>query len=317
MNSRIRYFLAVAEARHFGHAAEKLHMRQPPLSQQIRLLERELGIELFTRTTRRVELTEAGRVLYEGAKRALDQLDEAILHARRVQQGEAGLLRVAFVSTAASQLLSPVLRAFRERHPQATIELFHLTSAQQARAFDARTIDAGLLRAPPQGEIEVEVIDREPLFVALPETHPLARRKSIGMPSLRKVPFVMWDQQQTAGIAQTILGLCTRYGFEPAIALEVTSPPAMLSLVAGGVGIAIVPQSAMQLRPQAVAFRPLQERNAYSTMLLAWRRDNTPALLPRFVSLVREVCHTEANARKKRSGLGQTSNRQRVTIGQG
>jgi len=171
MNNRIRYFVAVAEARHFARAAEKLHMSQPPLSQQIQLLEKQLGIQLLTRTTRRVELTEAGQILYEGAKRALDQLDQAILHAQRAQRGEAGLLRVGFVSTAAFQLLSEVLRAFRRRYPQATLELFHLTSAQQAAAFEARTIDVGFLREPPPGgDIEVEVIDREPLFVALPAT---------------------------------------------------------------------------------------------------------------------------------------------------
>lgn len=299
MNSRIRYFVAVAEARHFGRAAEKLHMSQPPLSQQIQLLEKELGIQLFMRTTRRVELTEAGQILYEGAKRALDQLDQAILHAQRAQRGEAGLLRVGFVSTAAFQLLSEVLRAFRRRYPQATLELFHLTSAQQAAAFESRTIDVGFLRAPPGGDIEVEVIDRERLLAALPATHPLAKRKSISVPSLRDQPFVMWDRQQTAGIAQTILDLCTRHGFRPTIALEVTNPPAMLSLVAGGVGVAIVPISAMHLRPEAVAFRPLDDKNAYSPMAVAWRSDNSRELVSRFVALVREICHSNARARGK------------------
>ncbi len=274
-------------------------MSQPPLSQQIQLLEKELGVQLLIRTTRRVELTEAGRTLYEGAKRALDQLDQAILHAQRVQRGEAGLLRVGFVSTAAFRLLSDVLRAFRERHPQATLELFHLTSAQQATAFEARTIDVGFLRAPPGGDIEVEVIDRERLLVALPATHPLAKRKSISVRALRDQPFVMWDRQQTAGIAQTILDLCTRHGFHPKIALEVTNPPAMLSLVAGGVGVAIVPISATHLRPEAVAFRPLDDKNAYSPMALAWRSDNSRELVPRFVALVREICRCNAKARRK------------------
>ena len=298
MNNRIRYFVAVAEARHFARAAEKLHMSQPPLSQQIQLLEKQLGIQLLTRTTRRVELTEAGQILYEGAKRALDQLDQAILHAQRAQRGEAGLLRVGFVSTAAFQLLSEVLRAFRRRYPQATLELFHLTSAQQAAAFEARTIDVGFLREPPPGgDIEVEVIDREPLFVALPATHALAKRKSISVRALRNEPFVMWDRHQTPGIAQTILELCARHGFHPNIALEVTNPPAMLSLVAGGVGVAIVPVSAMRLRPEAVMFRPLDDRTAYSPMALAWRSDNTRELLPHFVALVREVCESNTKAR--------------------
>ena len=298
-SSRVRYFVAVAEERHFGRAAEKLHMSQPPLSQQIQLLEKELGTQLLTRTTRRVELTEAGQILYAGAKRALDQLDQAILHAQRVQQGEAGLLRVGFVSTAAFQLLSDVLRAFRQRYPQATLELFHLTSAQQAAAFEARTIDVGFLRDPPGGNVQVEVMDKDPLIVALPVKHPLAKRKSISMRALKDEPFVMWDRQQTAGIARTILDLCARQGFQPTIALEVTNPPAMLSLVASGVGVAIVPLSAMHLRPEAIALRPLDDRNAYSPMALAWRRDNTRQLLPRFVALVREICDRDAKARTK------------------
>ena len=301
ISSRIRYFVAVAEERHFGRAAEKLHMSQPPLSQQIQLLEKELGAQLLTRTTRRVELTEAGEILYHGAKRALDQLEQAILHAQRVQRGEAGLLRVGFVSTAAFRLLSDVLSAFRQRYPQATLELFHLTSAQQAAAFDARTIDVGFLREPPGGDVEAEVIDKDPLVVALPATHALAKRASIPARALKDQPFVMWDRQQTVGIAQTILDLCTRSGFHPIIALEVTNPPAMLSLVAGGVGIAIVPLSAMYLRPEDVVFRPLVDRNAYSPMALAWRRDNTRELLPRFIALVREMCAGNTKARTKRA----------------
>jgi DNA-binding transcriptional LysR family regulator len=298
ISSRIRYFVAVAEERHFGRAAEKLHMSQPPLSQQIQLLEKELGTQLLTRTTRRVELTEAGVILYEGAKRALDQLEQAILHAQRVQRGEAGLLRVGFVSTAAFQLLSDVLRAFRQRYPQATLELFHLTSAQQAAAFEARTIDVGFLREPPGGNVMVEVIDKDPLVVALPVTHPLAKRTSVPMRALKDQPFVMWDRQQTAGIAQTILDLCTRHGFHPIIALEVTNPPAMLSLVAGGVGIAIVPLSATHLRSEAVVFRPVDDKNAYSPMALAWRNDNTRELLPRFIALVREICRKSTRVRR-------------------
>jgi len=296
LHPRLRYFLAVAEARHFGRAAEHLGIKQPPLSQQIRLLERELGLRLFHRSTRRVDLTEAGNIVYEAATRADAQIAEAITHARRVEAGEAGLLRVGFVSTTASGLLSRVLRAFRERYPQARLELFHLTSAQQAAAFESRSIDVGFLRAPPAGDIEIEVIEREPLWVALPEQHRLARRKSLAVSLLEREPFVMWDRQQTAGIAQTILGLCARHGFQPAIALEVTNPPAMLSLIADGIGIGIVPASAMRLRPDGVVFRPLRDKHADSPVALAWRRGDTPELLPRFVELVREVCSTNEDS---------------------
>lgn len=301
ISKRIQYFVSVAEERHFGRAAEKLHMSQPPLSQQIQLLEKDLGTQLLTRTTRRVELTEAGEILYEGAKRAMDQLKQAILQAQRVQRGEAGLLRVGFVSTAAFQLLSDVLRAFRQRYPHATLELSHLTSAQQAAAFEARTLDVGFLRDPPGSDIEVEVIDKEPLVVALPIAHPLARRTSIPVRALKDQTFVIWDRQQTAGIAQTILELCKRHGFHPIIALEVTNPPAMLSLVGGGVGVAIVPLSATHLRPLGVVFRPLNDKNAYSPMALAWRSDSRRELLPGFIALVREICERNTKRRRNRT----------------
>ena len=313
INKRIQYFVSVAEARHFGRAAEKLHMSQPPLSQQIQLLEKELGTQLLTRTTRRVELTEAGEILYEGAKRAMDQLEQAILQAQRVQRGEAGLLRVGFVSTAAFQLLSDVLRAFRQSYPHATLELFHLTSAQQAAAFEARTIDVGFLREPPGSDVEVEVIDEEPLVVALPVGHPLAKRTSISVQALKDEPFVIWDRQQTAGIAQTILELCARHGFRPVIALEVTNPPAMLSLVGGGVGVAIVPLSATHLRPLGVAFRPLNDKNAYSAMALAWRSDTRRELLPGFIALVRGICEQNSKVRKNRRGALQAPDARRAS----
>lgn len=290
MNSRIRYFVAVAEEQHFGRAAQKLHMSQPPLSQQIQLLEKELGVKLLTRTTRRVELTEAGRALYDGARRALDQLDQAVLRAQRVQRGEAGLLRVGFVTTAAFQLLSDVLREFRAQYPEATLELFHLTSLEQAAAFEAHTIDIGFLRDPPKIDTEFEIINRERLMVALPEAHPLAKQKIVRVRALKDEPFVMWHRQQSPGMSQTTLDLCSRHGFHPKIALEVTNPHAMFSLVAGGVGVAIVPTSRRSAKPDAVVFRPLDDKNAYSAMGLAWRKDNSLVLLPHFVALAREIC---------------------------
>lgn len=309
MNSRIRYFVALAEECHYGRAAERLRMSQPPLSQQIRLLETELGMQLLTRTTRRVELTEAGRVLYEGAKRALDQLDRSILLAQRVQRGEAGVLRIGFVSTAAFELLSRVLRGFRLRHPEATTELFHLTSAQQAAAFEARTIDVGFLREPPAGDVEVEVIDRERLFAVLPARHPLARHRSVSVRALRDEPFVMWDRQQTPGIAHTILELCARHGFQPKIALEVTNPPALLSLVAGGVGVSIVPVSARRLRPEKTVFRPIDDVDAFSPMSVAWRSDNANALVNRFIETVHEVCRGRSKALATATGERHTRRR--------
>ncbi len=294
---RIKYFLAVAEEQHFGRAADKLHICQPPLSHQIRLLEKDLGVALFVRTTRRVELTEAGRSLYEGARQAVEQLDQAITAAQRIQGGYGGKLRIGFVSTVAFKMLSEVLHVFRDRYPHATPELFHLTSSQQAEALRAGSIDVGFCRTPPGGNIESRVIEREPLFVALPGKHPLVKRKTISVEALKDQPFVMWDREQTTGIARTILSVCNKHGFDPKVALEVTNPSAMLGFVADGVGVAIVPGSVLLLKPDHVAFRPLDDK-AYSTISLAWRPENRSKLVPHFVAMVDEICDQHTPSRK-------------------
>ena len=287
------YFLAVAEEQHFGRAAQKLHMSQPPLSHQIGLLEQELGINLFVRTTRRVELTAAGRELCEGAKQAMAQLDHAIASAKRIHGGAAGILRIGFVSTVASRMLSVLLREFREKHADVDLQLFHLTSTQQATALQNGTIDVGFCRAPPGGSVRSRVLVREPLYVALPAGHVLARRKSVPVSRLRGQRFVMWDREQTSGIALTVLSVCRKHGIEPAVALEVTNPSAMLGFVAEGVGIAIVPASVLLLKPDGVSFLPLEDR-ATSSIAIAWRDDNRSSLVPAFVEVVTLACERKA-----------------------
>ena len=283
---RIKYFVTVARSNHFGRAAKELHVSQPPLSQQIRLLEKELGVDLFVRTTRRVELTEAGRVLYEGARSAVDDLKRVIVRAQSIHHGNAGRLRIGFVSTSTFHVLPETLTAFRNSFPEATLELFHMTSSQQAEAFQKGQIDVGFLRTVPPGVASM-VVQREPFLVALPVNHPLAKKRLIDVKALATEPFVMWDRKQTHGIASDVLALCEKHGFVPRIILEVTNPAAMLSVVAGRMGVAIVPSSALQLRQAALAFRSLNDADAYSQLALAWSSENGSGLLKQFVSLVR------------------------------
>ena len=304
---RMEYFLAVAEEQHFGRAAEKLHMSQPPLSHQIRLLERELDIELFLRTTRRVELTAAGRELYEGAKQAMAHLDHAIASAKRIHGGSAGVLRIDFVSTVASRMLSELLRGFRDKYFDVDLNFIHLTSAQQAMALKNGAIDVGFCRTPPGGNVRSRVLVREPLYVALPAGHPLTTRRKVPVTALRDLRFVMWDREQTSGIALTVLSACRKHGMEPTIALEVTNPSAMLGFVADSVGVAIVPASVLLLKPDGVKFLPLDD-DATSSIAIAWRDDNRSRLVPAFVEAVVLTCernpptataHTR-NARRRR-----------------
>jgi len=289
MLKRIRYFVTVARTCHFGRAARELHISQPPLSQQIRLLERELGISLFVRSTRRVELTDAGKALYESARTTVDELDTAIARARRVHQGTAGHLRIGFVSTSTFKLLSDTISAFRNRFPDATLELFHMTSLQQADALKKEQIDVGFLRSPPSDASSI-MVHREPLVLALPPNHKLARKRKVSLGALRDEPFIMWDRKQTTGIAEQVLDLCRSHGFEANIILEVTNPAAMLSLVASNMGVAVVPTSATQLlRQDALIFKTIDDPRAFSGLSLIWRRDQASKLATQFIALVSEL----------------------------
>jgi len=289
MLKRIRYFVTVARTCHFGRAARELHISQPPLSQQIQLLERELGIALFIRSTRRVELTEAGKALYESARVTVDKLDIAIARAQRVHHGEAGHLRIGFVSTSTFKLLSDSISAFHTRFPDATLELFHMTSIQQAEALKREQIDVGFLRSPPSDSASI-MIHREPLVLALPPDHRLARKRKVRFEELRNEHFIMWDRKQTTGIAEQVLDMCRSHGFEAKIVLEVTNPAAMLSLVASNMGIAVVPTSATQLlRQDALIFKTIDDPKAFSGLSLVWRKDQASQLATQFVALVSEL----------------------------
>lgn len=286
---RLKYFITVAEQKHFSRAAELIHISQPPLSQQIRLLEKELGMNLFVRTTRHVELTEAGLSLFENAKKAVSDLEQAVAYAQLVDHGHAGKFRLGFVSTAAVRLLADVLRRFREQYPDTSVECLHSTSREQAQALLDRSIDVGFLRGTPVDKnIDWRVIQRERLYAALPADHPFCRFQSIKISSLSKEPFIMWDRRQTGGIVSTVLALCGKHGFDPNVVLEVIDLQAMLSMVAGGLGVAIVPGSALHVKQEGLVYRPLRDR-AYSELSLAWRRDNKRELLKRFIKVVAET----------------------------
>jgi len=300
---RIRYFLTVAEEKHFGRAAELIHISQPPLSQQIRLLEKDIGVELFVRTTRQVDLTEAGEVFFRDAKKALQELERAVAYAQLVQRGEGGVLRLGFVSTSTVKLLPEVVRRFRDRYPDANVECLHLTSREQVQALLDRTMDIGFLRNPPDDKnLESRVIKRERLFAALPANHALCRLRTIQISALKHEPFIMWDQRQTGGIASTVLTLCKKHKFVPKTALEVVDPHALLSLVAGGLGVAIVPESALHMKQEGLEYKPIRAAEAYSDLALAWRKDNKRGILKRFIAVATEVAERDpASGRKPKT----------------
>jgi len=273
----LRYFVAVAEELHFHRAAERLHISQPPLSQQIRALEAELGLSLFERNRRRVELTAAGRSFLADARAILEASDRAADKARRVAAGELGTLSIAFVGSATfSPVLPAILRDFRARYPDVGLSLRELQTAEQLASLAAGRIDVGVIRGPLKASeldpaLELIVIQREQLVVALPETHPLARRARVRADDLRGETFVILRRHEGPGLFAALAAVMGEAGGVPEDVLEVAEMQTIIALVASGVGVSLVPASVGDSERQGVAFRPLADPSPTTELSLAWR----------------------------------------------
>ncbi len=300
----LRYFLAVADELHFGRAATRLHISQPPLSQQIQQLEREMGVELFVRTHRRVRLTEAGRAFQPEARALLLRLDDATAGARRVARGETGALAVGFIASATYGLLPRLYRRFRERYPDVSLVLSELSTAEQVAALRAGQLHVGLARAPVGDEgLVAEPLAEEPLLAALPRGHPLAARPAIRLRELAGEPFVLFPRQPRPGWIDVVQGACLGAGFRPSVVQEALELSTAVTLVAAGIGVTLVPAPAGALRLEGVAYRPLLPP-VPTTQLLALRRAD--AALPtamRFLEVAREVLASQQGRAGSSSGL--------------
>ena len=273
----LRYFVAVAEELHFHRAAERLHISQPPLSQQIRALEAELGVALFERNRRRVELTAAGKSFLTDARAILEATDRAADTARRVAAGELGTLSIAFVGSATfSPVLPAILRDFRARYPDVGLSLRELQTAEQLAALAEGRIDVGVIRGPLKTAeldpaLEMIVIQREPLVVALPESHPLASRPRVRARDLRGETFVILRRYEGPGLFAALAAVMGDAGGVPEDVLEVAEMQTIIALVASGVGVSLVPESVGDSERHGVAFRPLADPSPNTELALAWR----------------------------------------------
>ncbi len=282
----LRYFVAVAEELHFGRAATRLGMAQPPLSQQIRRLEEELGVLLFERTKRRVQLTEAGRVFLDEARRTLAQAERAARAAQRAQRGEIGRLEVGYVGSAAFDVLPEILRTFRARFPEVELALHELTTAQQVRALDDERIGVGFLRPPLyDGRLASRVILREPLVVALPATHPLAHHRRIPLGALAGEPFILYPRHLAPGPYDQVLSLCHQAGFSPRVTQEAVEMQTIAGLVAAGIGVSLVVATVQDLRSSGVVYRALDGAAPTMDLAIAWRRDDPSRVLAAFLGI--------------------------------
>jgi DNA-binding transcriptional LysR family regulator len=287
---QLRYFVAVAEERHFGRAAQRLHMSQPPLSMQIKALERELGIGLLERTSRRVALTDAGRAFLERAKIILGAVEEAREVARGAEQGLQGRLEVGFISSASLSLLPPSIRLFRERFGGVELELKELTSAQQIDALYEGGIRVGLVRLPLRAPgIRFEPVLEERLVVALPSGHALEDLDRVSLEMIVDLPLIFFTRQLIPGFHAQIVELFQRVGAFPKVAQHAVHLQTIVGLVASGVGIAILPSSAERVSREGVIYRALDVPDATSWMGLAWVEGDESKLVKNFVRTVREV----------------------------
>ena len=250
----------LAEELHFGRAATRLHMTQPPLTQAIAQLERLLGVRLFDRTKRSVVLTPTGLALLPEVRELLARAQALPEHARAAAAGELGRLRLAFVSTVGFALLPQWLRGFREQHPQVRVELTEATGDVQLQAFARGEIDAGFMLHPagfaPAGLARC-VVAEEPLVVALPEQHPLARMATLSLPAVLAEPLVIFPRRIVPTLFDAIFALYHAAGRSPQVAQEAIQMQTIVNLVSAGLGVAWVPESVRQFQRPGVVYRAL------------------------------------------------------------
>lgn len=291
---RLRYFIAVAEESHVTRAAERLGMQQPPLSQQIKLLEQELDVQLFRRRPRGVELTGAGRALLEGARAMLGQLDRAIETTRRTARGERGHLSVGIAPTAPFHPLVPrAIRAYREAYPLVTLTLWEGLSNEVVKRFTTQEMDVAFVRAAKldADTLQVTPLLEEPMIAALPKQHAASgkeRRAALALAQLADDPIIIIGPPGT-GIHDETIAACLQAGFSPRIYQEAPRITSALGLVAAGLGVALVPESMQRMTMDGVVFRSLKEPRPKAFLGLAARRAEASPLLRQFVSLVRRM----------------------------
>ena len=284
----LRYFIAVAEELHFGRAARRLGIAQPPLSLQIQRLEAELGTSLFDRTSRRVQLTPAGRTLLEEGRRALAGIRDAVDAAQRAARGETGSLTVAFAASVMFLSLPRVIRQFRESFPGVRLELRELGTGPQMIALRNGELDLGFLREPPpDDELETETIMTERLLIAVSKRHPLAGRRRVQLTDVANDDFVLFPRDLAPGLYGHVLRVCAEAGVHPRIVQTSREMYTTVSLVEAGMGVTIIPESVRQMGRRGVQYFPISSDAATTRIDAAWRTDNVNPIRESFLGMAR------------------------------
>ncbi|MDG3914596.1 LysR substrate-binding domain-containing protein [Pseudomonas aeruginosa] len=286
----LRYFIAVAEELHFGRAAERLGISQPPLSQQIQALEEEIGARLFERTNRRVELTDAGRLFLDESRQVLAQVDKAVLLARRAHLGELGELKIGFTSSAPfTSTIPSSIHAFRKAYPDVHLDLQEMSSRQVLKALLEESLQVGVIRplALPDAVHWVELF-REPLVAVLRADHPLTAGSEDGLAiaALAEEPFVFFPRSYGTGLYDQVIALTRQAGFSPRIAQEASEAMTIIGLVSAGLGVSILPASFRRTRVDGVVYRTLSDPEATTAVWLVRRQNEGSPLALSFIDLV-------------------------------
>ncbi|MDB5375767.1 MAG: hypothetical protein JWR00_213 [Rubritepida sp.] len=288
----LRAFLAVSETLHFARAAEVLGISPPSLTEQVQELERQLGARLFLRTKRSVSLSDAGRLFLEELRPALDQLDRAARIARQAGRGERGIIEIGFAGSAAfSGVLAQTIADWRRGHPEVELKLHEMESTPQIEALAEGRLDIGFVRAPvvaPPGLATVR-LHREPLLIALPPGHKLAEEESVAASALAGEAFIIPDQEASTSFHHLTLAVAQRGGFVPRLAHRGRDLIAVATLVALGMGVAVVPDSLRRtLTLPGVTYRPLRGAPILADIAAAFRRGEAA---PATRALIRQIRH--------------------------
>lgn len=280
-------FVAVAEELNFRRAAQRLHMEQSPLSQAIRRLEQLVGVPLFTRTQRSVALTSAGELLLQHAKTALKAEHATLAMLRRANLAGSGRLAVGFVGTVAYGVVPRLLREFRQAHPDVHLQIEEMTTPVQIKNVLGGRLDVGIVRLPipERPELGVRLIETDRFGLAVPETSRWVRRRSIALRELKDEAFVAYSHDRVPILHAHGVAMCLEEGFYPDIVCEAWQASSILSFVAAGIGVALVPMHLSELRHRGVAFRPLTPRspNVQLSIAAIWHVENRSAVLPLFL----------------------------------
>ncbi|AOJ62640.1 LysR family transcriptional regulator [Burkholderia ubonensis] len=289
---QLQYFIAVAEEEHVGRAAERLHISQSPLSRQIAQFEEKLGLTLFERSQQRIRLTRDGRAFLSEARAFLTHANRLESLARRLGKGDEGGLCIGYLETSMhSGVLPRALKALRADRPAVHIALYNYQSAAQLEGLRERSLDIALVSEPPaadDAELESSLVLNDPMLLAMPDEHPLARKRTLSADDLATQPWIGVTQEESAPRHGAFVAACAKAGFSPNIAVEATEPLAALGLVAAGLGMTMIQQSLREQVPQGVVVRELPWFCYRTPLWAAWHKVNLRPL----VGIFREILVT-------------------------